>query len=352
MSIIKIILICLIIYSAAYILGRGLFPALKDKGTGLSLAGGLMVIFASFYAVTLPAVFLQDDENGMNVVMWVYSVLISICLIVSIALTIMRIARKKEKIVVAKPMLDTKETIYLALFIGIVLFQLFKAAFYAYADGDDAYYIAVAQSLGSGQNSLYMHDPYTGEMRGLMTRYALAPFSAWVAYFARLFSVNAATVAHIGMPLSLIPITYVIYNAVGEKLFPDNRTKKYMFLCLIAVFVMFSHYSYNSAEVFLLTRARQGKEALANIIVPMLFFEILDISGEEEWKITNENLIMIILICISAALTSVFGNVLVLIMLFFNLVYSFVRKAGWKERIKAAVPAVVNLFVLFLYAIK
>ena len=352
MSIIKIILVCLIIYSAAYILGRGLFPSLRDKGTGLSLAGGLMVIFATFYAITLPVIFFQKEDSGMNIVMWVYSVLISICLIVSIVLIVIRLVGKKESAAAQKPMLDTKETIYLALFIGIVLFQLFKSAFYAYADGDDAYYIAVAQALGSGQNDLYMHDPYTGELRGLMTRYALAPFSAWVAYFARLFSLNAASVAHISMPLSLIPITYVIYNAVGEKLFPDNRTKKYMFLCLIAVFVMFSHYSYNSAEVFLLTRSRQGKEALANIIVPMLFFEILDISGEEKWKIRGENLIMIILICISAALTSVFGNVLVLIMLFFNFVYSFVRKAEWKERIKAAIPAVVNLFIILLYAIK
>ena len=75
MSIIKIILVCLIIYSAAYILGRGLFPSLRDKGTGLSLAGGLMVIFATFYAVTLPVIFFQKEDSGMNIVMWIYSVL-------------------------------------------------------------------------------------------------------------------------------------------------------------------------------------------------------------------------------------------------------------------------------------
>ena len=112
---------------------------------------------------------------------------------------------------------------------------------------------------------------------------------------------------------------------------------------------MFSHYSYNSAEVFLLTRCRQGKEALANIIIPLLFYEMLCLAREDEWKITAKNYILIIFICIAGALTSVFGNVLMLIMLFGNFIYALHRRAGLREIIKAAVLAGPPLLVLGLY---
>lgn len=349
MLIFKAVLICISILVAAEILGTGLFPAISSKSTLLSMPLGMVVMWALFYVICLPAVFLQTQEHGMDYVEWIYSGLLGILILISLALFAGRLIKRKKPVSTKNVPLSRSEIIYLSLFLALVLFQLIKAVFYSYSDGDDAYYIAVAQSLGSGANGLFVSDPYTGELFEVTYRYALAPFSAWVAYFARVFDLNAAIVAHVCMPVVMIIITYVIYNAIADRLFTDNKCKKYMFLCLLAVFVMFAHYSYNSAEVFLLTRSRQGKEALANVIAPLLLLEIINVADEKEWKLSPNNLILIILIDISGALTSVFGNLLVLIVLFGNLIYSFIRKAAWKERIKAALLAIPNLLVIGIY---
>ncbi len=353
MNIISPILICISVWLASFIIGRGFFPCISKKASFLASVCGLMILWALFFVTAIPVIIFQSDTVGMNVITFVYGVLVSLTVLVSLGMLIKRIAKKEDKLIPPPFVLDIHEILYLALFLGIVAFQLYKAVFFAYADGDDAYYVAISQSVsGKGDfNSLYTNDPYTGFYIGTAYRYALAPFPIWIAFFARVFSVNAATVAHVCMPVILIPITYVIYNAIAVKLFTDNRTKRYMFLCLISVFVMFSRYSLYSAEVFLLTRTRQGKEALANIIVPFLIYIFLDIAKEEEYKISVKNYIMIILIALSAALTSVFGNLLVLIALFANFVYSFLKHAPLKEKIKAASLAIPGVIMLLLFVV-
>ena len=353
MNIISPILICISVWLASFIIGRGFFPCISKKGSFLAEVCGLMVLWSLFFVVAIPVIIFQSETVGMNVITIVYGVLSLMTVLVSLGLMVIRIIKKEDKIIPPPFVLDIHEILYLALFLGIVAFQLYKAVFFAYADGDDAYYVAISQSVsGKGDfNSLYTNDPYTGFYIGTAYRYALAPFPIWTAFLARVFSVNAATVAHVCMPVILIPITYVIYNAIAVKLFADNRAKRYMFLCLISVFVMFSRYSLYSAEVFLLTRTRQGKEALANIIVPFLIYVFLDIDKEEEYKISVKNYIMIILIAISAALTSVFGNLLVLIALFANFVYSFFRHAPLKEKIKAASLAAPGVIMLLLFLV-
>jgi hypothetical protein len=352
-NIISPILICISVWLASFIIGRGFFPCISKKASFLASVCGLMILWALFFVTAIPVIIFQSDTVGMNVITLVYGVLVSLTVLVSLGMLIKRIAKKEDKLIPPPFVLDIHEILYLALFLGIVAFQLYKAVFFAYADGDDAYYVAISQSVsGKGDfNSLYTNDPYTGFYIGTAYRYALAPFPIWIAFFARVFSVNAATVAHVCMPVILIPITYVIYNAIAVKLFTDNRTKRYMFLCLISVFVMFSRYSLYSAEVFLLTRTRQGKEALANIIVPFLIYIFLDIAKEEEYKISVKNYIMIILIALSAALTSVFGNLLVLIALFANFVYSFLKHAPLKEKIKAASLAIPGVIMLLLFVV-
>ena len=352
-NIISPILICISIWFASFVIGRGFFPSISKKASFLASVCGLMVLWALFFVTAIPVIIFQSETIGMNVITIVYGVLTVITILVSLGLLVKRIAKKEDKLIPPPFVLDVHEILYLTLFLGIVAFQLYKAVFFAYADGDDAYYVAISQSVsGKGDfNSLYTNDPYTGFYIGTAYRYALAPFPIWIAFFARVFSVNAATVAHICMPVTLIPITYVIYNAIAVKLFADNRAKRYMFMCLISVFVMFSRYSLYSAEVFLLTRTRQGKEALANIIVPFIIYIFLDMAKEEEYKISTKNYIMIILIAISAGLTSVFGNLLVLIALFANFIYSFLRHAPLKEKIKAASLAAPGLVMLLLFVV-
>ena len=116
--------------------------------------------------------------------------------------------RAKKQGAVQGKRLERSEIIFLGLFLGLVLFQLYKTVFYAYADGDDAYYVAVARAA-QVSDRLYRSDPYTGMPFMQAKRYFLAPFPLWIAIISRITGLNAAAAAHVAVPLMLIPVSYI-----------------------------------------------------------------------------------------------------------------------------------------------
>lgn len=169
------------------------------------------------------------------------------------------------------------------VFLMTLLFQMLQAYRLAYADGDDAYYIPIstAANLGGG---MYAVDSYTGAPTTLDLRHGLAPFPIWVSFIAAKCGVNAAVAAHSLIPLVLIPVTYALYLEIGRLLcrdvLPDGRAPKEnaadpgillpMFMTFVSLLQIFGNYSIYPASTFLLTRTRQGKAALGNVILPFL----------------------------------------------------------------------------------
>lgn len=178
-----------------------------------------------------------------------------------------------------------------AVFLAGLLFQIWQAYHLAYADGDDAFYIPVSVTATLG-NTLYIVDPYTGESTRLNMRYGLAPFPIWVAFIASRCRVNAAVAAHSLMPIVLIPLTYVLYLELGKCLCSGlnfgvkqgGKEKKEAALPLFMVFVallqIFGNYSIYPASTFLLTRTRQGKAAVGNVILPFFFLLLTKMAQE------------------------------------------------------------------------
>lgn len=359
MLIAKAALLCITVYLVCFFAGN-LVQKRENSSVGIRLCTGLMLMWALFYVCAVPIILLQPNTWGFttnleasalwgsNTLVKLYTVLLGAVAVAGAVRFVLEL-RKKEKSEEERKLLKRTEIIYLGVFLALVLFQLIKAVFYAYADGDDAYYLAVAQIMGNGENSMYTKDAYTGNPTETQIRYALAPLPIWIGYWARMFKLNAAIVNHICMQVILIPFTYIIYNLIGEKLFGDNKEKKYMFLCMVAVFVIFAHYSYYSSEVFLLTRTRQGKAALGNIIVPLLFYVFMDISSEEEFSISVKNYVRILLIAVAAMITSMFGNILVLVMLFGLFIYSFIRHSKFIYSALIALAAFPSLAALAVY---
>lgn len=183
-----------------------------------------------------------------------------------------------------------------AVFLAAVLFQMMQAYRLAYADGDDAFYIPVSVAASQGGN-MYTDSPYTGDSTDLNLRYGLAPFPIWVAFIAAKCKVNAAVAAHSLMPLVLIPLTYLLYLEIGKRLCAGLQADKgnkgktgERLLPLFMIFVMllqiFGNYSIYPASTFLLTRTRQGKAALGNVILP--FFILLLYRMAEEIKVQGK----------------------------------------------------------------
>lgn len=179
-----------------------------------------------------------------------------------------------------------------AVFLAGVLFQMLQAYRLAYADGDDAFYIPVSVAASQG-GIMYTDSPYTGDSTDLNLRYGLAPFPIWVAFIAAKCKVNAAVAAHSLMPLVLIPLTYLLYLEIGKRLCAGLRADKEnrgmagegilpLFMIFVMLLQIFGNYSIYPASTFLLTRTRQGKAALGNVVLP--FFILLLYRMAEEIK--------------------------------------------------------------------
>lgn len=159
-------------------------------------------------------------------------------------------------------------------FFALLGLQMVQAVRLTYADGDDAYYVAVS-AITDNAETLYRKLPYTGGTTDVDVRHGLAPFPVWIAFLARVSGIPAVSAAHVGVPLMLIPMTYGIYYLLGRRLFAGKGKKLPLFLIFTELLTLFGDYSFYTVENFMLARSRQGKAALGSVILPMMLLLLL-----------------------------------------------------------------------------
>ncbi|MCR4588195.1 MAG: hypothetical protein K5682_07275, partial [Lachnospiraceae bacterium] len=193
----------------------------------------------------------------------------------------------------------------------------------AYSDGDDAFYLPVSVTALEA-DTMYLSNPYTGNTQIIDVRHGLGPYPIWLAYLAKYTGVNATVMAQSMLPVILIVLTYIVYleigrNLLGGSMFQYARAKDEdnpathkeggiyvenegwmlpLFMIFVSVLQIFGNYSFYTGATFLLTRSRQGKEALGNLILPMIFLLLLEMSKriragaadkEQTEDVTNAN---------------------------------------------------------------
>ena len=198
------------------------------------------------------------------------------------------------------------------VFWGLLAFQLFQAVYLSYADGDDSFFVAVS-GLVENSNEMYRKDVYTGWPSVLDVRHGMAPFPIWISYLARVSGIKAVSVAHIAMPLILIPMTYALYYLLADKLFVKRKECIPLFLILTQILVLFGDYSYYTVERFMIARSRQGKAALGSIVIPMLFLLLLILLErlQEQQKIGWLYWMLFVGVLLTGCLCSTLGALLV-----------------------------------------
>lgn len=228
-----------------------------------------------------------------------------------------------------------------AVFVAGLLFQMLQAYRLAYADGDDAFYIPI--SLDASQSgALYTRIPYTGYLTELDMRHALAPFPVWVGFIAAKCRVNAAVAAHSLMPLVLIPVTYVLYLEIGKLLCSGMESGEDQkggmwkgarlpsFMIFVTLLQIFGNYSIYPASTFLLTRTRQGKAALGNVILPFFILLLYKTAEEvkERGRARAQNVLWLMAAMTAGCLCSTMSGLLcsILVMLAVFLIFLLYRK--------------------------
>lgn len=336
-----------------------LIGMLLNKSTEPSLMTMVKGYFVSWSFFFVIAVFAVLTGMRLEFVIKAYMVVTG-CLSISGIFSFFMRGRKNKHVINGSGRLSRYEMIYLSCFIGIILFQLYKTLFFAYADGDDAFYIATSQDI---YNTGYLYNslPYSGTFVGderINFRYALSPLPVWIATLGKISGIPITIISFDIIPCVFLVITYTIYNEIGKMIFKKDREKRYLFLLIISIFVMFSNVSTMTAETFMLTRARQGKEALANIVIPYMFLTIGSIvskeksDGETDSFVNFKDVIMLLTGCVSAALMSVFGNILMLIMMFVFFCFLLFIKRNIKSAVTIGFIAVFNILVSLIYIVK
>ena len=238
---------------------------------------GQVLLWAVFQLLCVPFILL---EQPFSKVVTYYNLATAILLGLSALLVLVNLVQRMHT---PKPLIRTEaaraprpktEYILWGIFVLLLVFQLLMAVFFAYEEGDDAFYVAIS-TITSESDTMYTKLPYTGGTTGLNARHGLAPFPIWISYLAKLSGIPAVTVAQIAAPLVLITMAYALYYLIGQKLLAESPRQLPFFMILTEIMTIWGGYSVYSAENFVLVRTAQGKAVMANIVIPFLFLLLL-----------------------------------------------------------------------------
>lgn len=260
--------------------GAGLAPAIRLSGENRKRiilwapVCGAVCLWAVFQLVSVPFILKQADFSG---VVTAYGVSAAIWILLNIISAFFCRNREDRNISPDGEKRTGAEIAAWILFWGLLLLQLLMSIFFAFADGDDAYYVGTA-SVTESSNTMYRIIPYTGVTTELDVRHCLAPFPVWIAVLSRISGCPADAVSHVVMPLFVILLVYPIYALLGGCLFRE-RKQFVCFMIFMEILVLWGNYSFYTGETFVLTRSSQGKAIVAGIVIPFLFL-ILFLIGE------------------------------------------------------------------------
>ncbi len=322
----------------------------QEKNVFFMWVAGFVMFMALFQLVAVPAILMQDKisfegAGAFSALVYLFGILSVVVGLCSTFIGVKR-TRKMSRLSVVKAGMPKLEKVLWGIFGFVLLWQLVMAAVLCFSDGDDAFYVAVA-NLADANDNMYIRSPYTGGTMGLDMRHSLAPFPVLIAFLARLSGLHVATVAHVVMPLFIIPLTYCIYGLIGNRLFKGKRTYVAFFMVFVELLVLWGNHSSYTAETFLMIRSWQGKAVLANVVIPATFL-ILYMIGErlgENRKIEKSLWVLLFLLTESAALCSTQGCILtVALMGCFCICAVFVYKA-----FHVLLPLILCMFPAVIY---
>lgn len=312
-------------------LGIGLIPAgfvdKKQKDISFMWTTGYILMWAIFQIICVPLILLEGEGQAyFPYVVYTFGgacALLAVTGVIRTAVTGISGKTKGDRQAVAGEATAIQSSpssisykIWWGAAVLLIGIQLVLSVCMHYADGDDAFYVAVS-NLTEGSDTMYKLMPYSVGGTGINRRHSLAPFPIWIAFLSRVSGVHTAIVAHTVVATVLIFMTYVIFYQIGRCLFRDKKQYLPVFVAFTALLVIFGDYSIYSVENFMIARSRQGKAALGNIIIPMVVFLFLEIFEKIQMQQKIEWMMWVLLTAVvtAACLCSTLGTFLMCLFL-------------------------------------
>lgn len=325
----------------------------REKILNLYLAGFLSEL-AVFQLIAVPV--MVKEVYGMNLLVYLTTAVFAVLAATGFIWTLLRErglrkpTGQKQRIAVQNP----ERLLFWLLFLASVGYQMYMAFAYASFDGDDAYYV-VQSVLADQTGVLNRIRPYTGLSTDLDIRHALATLPLWIAYVARMTGIHATIVAHTLLPLIFIPLTYYVFVQIGRKLFSDSSVKLPIFLTLVSIMQIWGNISIYTNETFFLTRTWQGKSVLANLILLVELWLMLELcarekSGERQEETGSQLSYWLLLAVnhIAAAMMTSMGAFLTALLFGITALVAAIRYRSWSILWKTALCCIPNVIYLAL----
>ncbi len=288
----------------------GIFSCVEDMRGKLLFrwVSGQFLLWAGFQVISVPLIIRGQDFGRLVWAFWLYMAALMLFALGwgirrgSFLLHVDKEGKAKQ----------SSELILWGICAAMLLFQLVQAVRLAYADGDDAYYVAISAST-QDSDTMYLRVPYTGETTLLNFRHSLAPFPIWIAFLAKVSGMSAVMVAQTVLPVVLISMSYAIFYLIGAKLFPEGGGQLALYMIFTELLVLFGDYSFYTAENFMIARSRQGKAALGNIVIPFLVLLLLLLMKrlQEEQRVPVPLYLLVGAAAVTGCLCSTLGALLI-----------------------------------------
>jgi len=242
------------------------------------------------------------------------------------------------------------EKIFAVLLAGLWVLQMLVIVFGAVNDGDDAFYMAVA-NVAESSDSMYLTNVYAVGTMELNYRYALAPFPIWIAFLARISGVHTLTIGHVVLGIMLVTMAYGIYAQIGRDLWGKNRLKRLQFLFFVMLLHIWGNTSSHTAESFLLLRSRQGKALVAGIVFPAIIYLLLKVGHnlEQRKEIKLQDYLLAAAIILTGCLGSTMGGALIILLWGSALVLLVLGYRKWKLLPAGILCSVPGLILAAMY---
>ncbi len=312
---------------------------------------GQMLLWAGFQVIAVPLIL---REASFALVVWLFLGYTAVLLLLSLLCCVRRRRRGMVSLQPVEEKSQRTKTYYLLwiLFVLLLLLQLVQCFRLAYADGDDAFYVAIS-TVTESSNAMYRVSAYTGLATEMEIRYGLAPFPVWIAFLARISGLPAVSVAQVFLPPVMITMAYGVIYLLGSRLLAHNREQLPLFLIFAELLILFGNSSIYTVERFLLERSRQGKAALAGIVLPMLILLLLVLMDklQEKQKIPFAYWMCMLCTLTAACLCSTLGTVLVCMLVGCSGVCAAVSYRRWRFLLPLAGCCLPCVIVAILYVI-
>lgn len=331
LSIFRILVMAVLV---PFLLGNLVCIFNRDRCEGIAgnIAHGFMIMCVLFMLLAVPMIFMHMPFHAL---LYSWTILVVVLCIIS-AFAFFRKSRYRELRKVTGEFCRSISSNRFTLFIWIaaVLIILFEACLpmvRMHIDTDDARFIAEALEAVEKDTMLEYHaitGKHLGFAPGEQIKDIISPYPLFIAILSCLYGLHPAVTAHTVLPFLLIILSYIVFGMIGIYFAEGNVKKSGLYLLFLSLINLFSFETIYASGYTLLTIIWQGRSVCAMIMLPLLWFILLNISTKD--RIDRYDYLKLVLAALSCTMTSSMGSIFAPVLIVAYAVACLIKKRVFK----------------------